>query len=899
MFKNTFFRKVAISLIFLTSLVAVSVFYLSRPTQIKSAHGSAVNSYSLIGPSLSGITDVTQNGVIGDGVTDVTQALQNLVDTHKNMVLYFPTGTYIISDTINSKIDGSDTKSIKIWGQNQGSTIVKLKDNLPAYSTLVPKSMFYTDDGNTAFRNQFRNITINTGVGNNKAIGLDYITNNEGGLENVTVTSGDGSGYSGIEMTRGWFGPGSLENVTVNGFDYGLNVGSPHYSVTVEHLTLNNQNQFGIKNVSQILTIRDLKSNNSVPAIINCDCFRDSQPRSLVTLIDSELRGGGASASAFINEKNNEYFLRNVISDGYNVILNDNGVMTSGNYISEKTHRAPLSLFGDNKTSLNLPIRETPSPDLGDAASWVKVNGGAFDDAVAIQAAINSGAQTIYLPQATYYIRNAIIIDHPINIIGFGASIKPTSDASYFFNAENGVEKQVVKITGTGSGMVYMQDVAFDNTASNGYITPNQITSTFNHVSSLDLVLKNVSAGFNTGWSYKGSIGAGDAYFENLVSGPIYLAKNQNVWARQFNVEGHGNGRAHLVNDGGKAWIFDMKTENKNQIIENINGGQLEVLGSNFYSNLDTPLGIVNTDSDISINYATNYYNKPTDFDVHMRDTENGVTKELKFADLPYRSNGKYMPLYVNRRSQLTSSSASSSIVSSNSSSSTSSTPISSSSSSSSNDLPHVFLKANLSGAYNAATHSMNTTLRNNGLLPLGQPFNQAPWSVSSNVSVNDINTNSQYSNIVDWVLVEIRDENNNLETAIPSLINSDGRISLMPMRAGTKHNFVIKHRNHIAISTATFVTIAGSSSDNMTIDFATNQNVKGNNQRQLLPGIYGMLNGDLNNDGGIDATDRNELRNKAEVDGVYSNYDLNMDGGIDATDRNIIRNTPEGSEVL
>ncbi len=42
-------------------------------------------------------------GVAGDGKTDDTAAIQKAIDTHR--VLYFPSGHYIVSDTLTLKPD--------------------------------------------------------------------------------------------------------------------------------------------------------------------------------------------------------------------------------------------------------------------------------------------------------------------------------------------------------------------------------------------------------------------------------------------------------------------------------------------------------------------------------------------------------------------------------------------------------------------------------------------------------------------------------------------------------------------------------------------------------------------------------------------------------------------------
>jgi polygalacturonase len=64
-------------------------------------------------------------GVKGDGQTDDTQAIQKAVDTER--VLYFPTGNYIVRDTIRLK-----PESVLI-ALHPGLTQLNLPDSTPGY----------------------------------------------------------------------------------------------------------------------------------------------------------------------------------------------------------------------------------------------------------------------------------------------------------------------------------------------------------------------------------------------------------------------------------------------------------------------------------------------------------------------------------------------------------------------------------------------------------------------------------------------------------------------------------------------------------------------------------------------------------------------------------------------
>jgi glucan 1,3-beta-glucosidase len=71
----------------------------TRPASLLKADGTY---FEQTRPTFVGIPqiDVTTLGLVGDGVTDNTAALQNALNAHTGSVLLFPYGTYIISNTV-------------------------------------------------------------------------------------------------------------------------------------------------------------------------------------------------------------------------------------------------------------------------------------------------------------------------------------------------------------------------------------------------------------------------------------------------------------------------------------------------------------------------------------------------------------------------------------------------------------------------------------------------------------------------------------------------------------------------------------------------------------------------------------------------------------------------------
>ena len=91
-------------------------------------------------PASNDWVNVHSLGVKGDGITDDTAALQKAVDT--NRVLYFPTGYYILSDTIHLKPD------TVLIGLHPGGAQFDIPNNSPAFRGVgEPKPLFEAPKG--------------------------------------------------------------------------------------------------------------------------------------------------------------------------------------------------------------------------------------------------------------------------------------------------------------------------------------------------------------------------------------------------------------------------------------------------------------------------------------------------------------------------------------------------------------------------------------------------------------------------------------------------------------------------------------------------------------------------------------------------------------------------------
>jgi len=120
-----------------------------------------------------------------------------------------------------------------------------------------------------------------------------------------------------------------------------------------------------------------------------------------------------------------------------------------------------------------------------------------------------------------------------------------------------------------------------------------------------------------------------------------------------------------------------------------------------------------------------------------------------------------------------------------------------------------------LEGPYEEATERMKDDLRFDGLLPVEQPYSVAPFNYVGNETASPtLFTASDPDNaIVDWVLIELRDETTPtlIVARCAALVQRDGDVvdmnggsdvSLINVADGSYH-VVVRHRNHLGVMTA------------------------------------------------------------------------------------------------
>ena len=601
------------------SIVGIGLLFATANLLMSSDESAAQN---VVFPSDSGVIDVTKspyNAIPNDGKDDTT-AIQRALsqEANGNRIIYLPNGTYLVSDRLNwpqGDRGGLHQKRTIVQGQSQDGAVIKLQDSAPGYQDPDhPKAVIWTGEAPAQrFRNAIRNLSVNTGSGNPGASGIQFIANNQGGIRNVKIISEDCQGKIGLDMSyTEEIGPLLVRGLHVDGFDIGIRTYWQTASVTFEDVTLKNQNVFGWENYGQMTFIRGLKSNNAVPALKN---VKDNP--SHVVLVDANLAGIGKASSkpAIWNQKS--MYLRNLTTSGYETSVkhddkgrgNEPGVSAS-EVEQWLSHRNPKHLFDTREGSLNLPIEETPKVQWDALSEWATPLdfGGQPDDEVddtkAIQAAIDSGATTVYLPNGNWRVED---------------EVKLRGNVQRFL----GTEAQLA-----GSGTIKLAD----GTAPVVVVERMEIEdgATFVHDSERAWVLSSLQ---NPNYANT-STGTGDLFIDDVVFANPVVFRNQNVWARQLNQETNTqqtSDDAKIINDGGSLWVLGLKTERPGTIVKTINGGKTEILGAFLYSTGGEKIdpAFINNQSAICLVGLAERSFQDNPIQTWVRETRNGETRTL------------------------------------------------------------------------------------------------------------------------------------------------------------------------------------------------------------------------------------------------------------------------------
>jgi hypothetical protein len=526
-------------------------------------------------PASSWVIDVTQApyNARGDGKTDNTATLQKLLNDHvgQHKIFYFPNGTYLISGSLklsNRSSAGRNAYGFNWFqGQSAAGTILKLKDGTFTDKAKIQPILWGGGFGSADwFHNYVQDITFDIGKNNAGSTGLQFYSNNTGAVRRCVFVSGDGQGAVGLDLGhRDMNGPLLVRQVRVEGFRTGIAASRSVNSQTLEDVHLSGQKEFGIDNHGQALSIRGLRCTNAVIAL---------RTYGTVWLMDSTLTGTGdaRNAPAIVNYNGGRIGLRDVTTVGYKRALADLATPdwvaafrvtgedkpgSLGPKVAEYFSQKPTSPFGGKAQSLRLPIEETPETLWTDPKAWAIAEKfgadptGKKDSAEAIQKAIDSGSETVFLP-GFYQVSKPIVVRGAVRrIVGSGGWIDYNGKTKPNLRIADGKSKQVSieHFSDMGGGI----EVATDRSVILRSLGTKRLTFTKQ----------------------------GHVYLEDVVTDDVRLSKGHRVWARQLNIENEGT---HLRNEGADLWVLGYKTERGGTLLHTLGGGRSEIFGTFSYT---------------------------------------------------------------------------------------------------------------------------------------------------------------------------------------------------------------------------------------------------------------------------------------------------------------------------
>lgn len=554
-------------------------------------------------PADAGYINVKDFGAAGDGVTDDTKAIQDAINSEsedknfqfwQHKLVFFPEGTYLISDTLTKKYkNGKFASGMMLIGANKDKTILKLMDKADGFSDpAAPKALVFTSskisasesptggskdyealgEGNDAYMNYIEDITIDVGANNSGAIGIDYLANNMGAIRNVRIKAAEGSGHTGIAMIRKWPGPLLIQDIDIDGFDIGIDVAHTEYGVTLDHVRLNGQKKIGLRNKDNMVSANDLFIS-------------------------------GAS--------------QNIDYQGTKgmVALAGKGVYSGGNII---------------KPDWGLPVKDAPQIFKEPKENWIAVKAVDGDDTQAIRDAFETGASTIYFPHAVYEISDNIIVPPNVRrIVGMNSTITPQKKRQKTFSFEKGM----FRIVETGPPLA-IEKLAFDN-SGRGVQTAIEMTG------ARKVLLRDiVGAGVQT--FLRGPQG-GEAFIENTCCGLLDVSGNKGVWLRQFNSEGE---KTRMINRGSPLWVLGLKTEKHTTILENLGGAHTEIIGGLVYvvvpvKDKDKP-AFINENSKLIASFIEEAFYEDRAYNVYVSDLKGNIL--IRADEMPERGAGRIVP---------------------------------------------------------------------------------------------------------------------------------------------------------------------------------------------------------------------------------------------------------------
>jgi Pectate lyase superfamily protein/MBG domain (YGX type) len=484
------------------------------------------------GGMINVVTQTLCPGVVGDGVTDDTAALNCLFQTNRTSGMgtyirfpkqfFFPPGVYLVSGELT--FNGC----CETWlGSGPSQSIIRLAPNSSGYTvagTNKPLIYFPGEGGNNGYSQYIENLGIDIAPGNPGVQAVQFVGNNFDGFKNDYIWSEDSTGLCGVCMTLAWPGATIMKNVATYGFQYGSQYGENEYSITIEGMTAENYGTYGIQSPGLSLQVRDYFS-------VGAGSCLHAGTGNFVLLSATCI--GGASTYA-VQDVGGTLYVRGLSETGFtNAVLNQ-AVVVPGPTVRENWTGTLSSAFGNPAPAgLFLPIQETPEAN-DPVSGGVMVAGLLGPDPNTWNASLATCSNSLWvIPVLHNYTAGVPVTGNDIDYTGVYA---PTASGNISINVPDCVNHIIGNQFQLDPSSLRLE-WAVAGTSSTPIIFELMSGSQNDllHTGSRTVVIKENNI------NYSCANGAGTVFFESNQSNPINLCVGQSFYARQYDNESQGN----------------------------------------------------------------------------------------------------------------------------------------------------------------------------------------------------------------------------------------------------------------------------------------------------------------------------------------------------------------------
>lgn len=468
-------------------------------------------------------------------------------------IIYFPAGTYLVSDTVtytltdlqnimNSKPFYELTRGIHLMGESCENTVIKLADNSKGFGKGCEKAVVsYTNAAeamerecsNVSQLNTFNDLSIDCGSGNEGAVGLRFVANNSGRVENVVFYGKDSS--CALQLVVGT--EGVFRNVQIDGFDTGI-------TASQTSMCIFDGIRFGnLKN-------NCVDNRNARMVFWNCKAQGKSLHNTDFYFVRSRLTSEGV--------KENQLY-----SLAENIMHKDSAELCDVSLSYEKIPSVDFDVTQENTAFVD---------DYG------AIGDGKTDCTTAIQAAFNSGKEVILFGSGHYLVNGRIYVPDTARLVDF-----MFCDLFAGENLKTGKSDSVFVVDEESERPLHFEHLyAFEQFYGHFRL--------IKHASKRTLVLKDIHT--QTAATYFNITAGGKVYLDNCActtgsysmntilnrgTPPEYCGMipyefhGQSVWAYNLNPE---RADVEVLNDASTLIVFGLKVEGPGTAVRTVNGGQ-------------------------------------------------------------------------------------------------------------------------------------------------------------------------------------------------------------------------------------------------------------------------------------------------------------------------------------